>query len=64
MIAESQGVNIDDMKHQPEMIEGPEAWTRFTNAMKAIVTVKKSDMPPTPFGTRSKKKKPASPKAN
>ena len=51
------------MKAAPEMIEGPEAWTRFTTAMKAIVTVKKTDMPPTPFGTR-KKKKSVSLKAN
>lgn len=27
------------MKARPEMIEGPEAWTRFETAMKHVVTV-------------------------
>jgi hypothetical protein len=39
------------------MIEGPEAWERFRNAMKAIVKVPKSALPPSPFGKRSKKAK-------
>jgi hypothetical protein len=46
------------------MIEGPEAWTRFKTAVKAVLTVPKSEVP-NPFGTREpKKKKPASRKAN
>ena len=47
----------------PEMIEGPEAWDRFRKAVKAVLTVKKSDMPPNPFGKSGKKrKKPVAPK--
>ena len=46
------------MKPHTEMIEGPEAWTRFRAAMKAIMTVPKSAMPPSPFGKRKKNEKP------
>jgi hypothetical protein len=49
------------MNSKAEMIEGPEAWTRFKTAMQSIVKVPKSALPPTPFGAR-KKKKPAAPK--
>jgi hypothetical protein len=47
-----------DMKPHPEMIEGPEAWTRFLAAMQSIVKVPKSALPPTPFGKRKQTKKP------
>jgi hypothetical protein len=45
------------MKPQPEMIEGPEAWERFRSAMKAIVKVPKSALPPSPYGKRGAKGK-------
>lgn len=45
------------MKSQPEMIEGTEAWDRFKSAMKAIVKVPKSALPPGPFGNRAKRSK-------
>jgi len=45
------------MKPHPEMIEGPEAYDRFKTAMKAILTVPKSAMPPSPFKKSAPKKK-------
>jgi len=45
------------MKTHSEMIEGAEAWDRFKSAMKAIVKVPKSALPPNPFGKRSKRNK-------
>ena len=55
---------MEPMKHPPEMIEGPEALERFRGAMKAILSVPKSAMPPSPFKKWvPKKKKAASRKA-
>jgi len=45
------------MKPHPEMIEGQEAFKRFRNAAKALLTVKKTDMPPSPFGKSGRKKR-------
>jgi len=51
------------MKTQPrEMIEGPEAFETFRNAMRAILTVPKSALPPSPFKKwKPKKKRPNKP---
>ena len=48
---------MEAMKRHPEMIEGPEAFERFRRAVKAALTVKKRDMPPSPFGKPEKRRK-------
>jgi hypothetical protein len=45
------------MKPHPEMLEGPEAFDKFRDAMKVIVTVPKSALPPSPFKKWKPKKK-------
>ncbi|MBV8808871.1 MAG: hypothetical protein JO033_09360 [Acidobacteriaceae bacterium] len=45
------------MKSHPEMIEGSQAWERFRAAMKSIIKVPKSALPPSPFGKRAKETK-------
>ncbi len=52
------------MKPHPEMIEGPEAFERFRQAVKKVLTVPKSAMPPTPFGKSGKQRKPNPTRAN
>jgi len=47
------------MKSNAEMIEGPEAFEKFRAAMKAILTVPKSALPPSPFKKWVPKKKKA-----
>jgi hypothetical protein len=46
---------MESMKPQPEYVEGPEAWERFRAAMKTIVRVPKSALPPSPFKSARKK---------
>jgi hypothetical protein len=45
------------MKAPAEMHEGPEAFTRFREALKAVLKVPKSAMPPSPFKKSPAKKK-------
>jgi hypothetical protein len=43
------------MKPNPEMIEGPEAFTRFREAARKLISTPMSAAP-SPFGKRKKKK--------
>jgi len=43
-------------KGHPEMIEGPEAFTRFQDAVKKVLAVPKGAMPVSPFGKSGKKR--------
>lgn len=45
------------MKPHAEMLEGPEAFERFRKAVKAVLKIPKSAMPPSPFGKSGKKKR-------
>jgi hypothetical protein len=47
------------MERKPEIIEGPEAFKRFLETMKAILSVRKSALPPSPYKKWVPKKKPA-----
>ena len=44
-------------RQNPEMREGPEAFNRFQIAVKAILKVSKSDLPPSPFDKPKRKRK-------
>jgi hypothetical protein len=44
--------------HTAEMHEGPEAFARFQKALKKIVSVPKSALPPRPTRTKKKAAKP------
>lgn len=51
--------NLSHMKTErprshPEMIEGPEAFDRFQEAIKAILKVPKSSLPPSPLPSQSR----------
>ncbi len=47
---------MESMKSSAVMHEGPEAFTRFRQALKAVLKVPKSAMPPSPFKKSPAKK--------
>jgi hypothetical protein len=51
----------EGMKHKPEMVEGPEAYQRFRDALRTVVSVPKASVP-NPFHKPSKAKRPVAPK--
>lgn len=52
----NQGDSMESMKSSAVMHEGPEAFTRFRQALKAVLKVPKSAMPPSPFKKSPAKK--------
>jgi len=53
----SVSIEVMGTETRNNMIEGPEAFTRFKDALKAVLTVPKSAMPPSPFKKWVPKKK-------
>jgi hypothetical protein len=49
-LARGIGYNMGQMRLHAEMTEGLEAFERFRQAVKKVLTVPKSSMPPSPFG--------------
>jgi hypothetical protein len=50
------------MKPHPEMDEGPQAFERFRNAVRTVLSVPKSALPPDHHKATPKKKKPVAAK--
>ena len=62
ILAENMKQVIKRPRPKPNVIEGPAAFNRFQDAVKAILKVSKADLPPSPFGKRKAAKKKAKPK--
>lgn len=53
----SGGKSGDEMKSRTiEMIEGPDAFERFRKAVKAVLSVRKSDLPPRPSRKKTRQR--------